>query len=308
MNTGHSKSNVAAGVWRLSDPKISLASIAAITLAAGASAHAGGISIGWLVLTVLGILAIEVAKNASGEVVDWDSGTDASILPDERTPFSGGKRVIVDGFLSRVQTVRVALVAYAAGIAIGVVIAMLRDPRVWWFGLVGVACAYFYHAPPLRLSYRGWGEAAVALCYGPLIACGTYLVQQRRIDGPVIPLSFLLGVLIAAFLWVNEFPDARADAQANKRTLVVRLGKARAARTFAILVLGPFATLVLLAWTELPRGVLLALAGAIPALHAARIILATPDDNRRVAAAQGSTLVAFVLFSLGSAIGLALWQ
>ena len=78
-------------------------------------------------------------------------------------------------------------------------------------GLVGVACALFYHAAPLRLSYRGWGEVAVAFCYGPLIACGTYLVQHHRVEGPVVPLSILLGALIAAFLWVNEFPDARAD-------------------------------------------------------------------------------------------------
>ncbi len=308
MNTGHSKPDVAAGVWRLSDPKISLASIASMTLAAGAAMGAGDLSVPWLALTVVGILAIEVAKNASGEVVDWDSGADVAVLPDERTPFSGGKRVIVDGLLSRGQCARVAVVAYTTGIAIGVVIATLREPRVWWFGLAGVACAYFYHASPLRLSYRGWGEAAVALSYGPLIACGTYLVQLRRIDGPIVPLSLLLGCLIAAFLWVNEFPDARADSLAGKRTWVVRLGKARAARAFAILVLGPFAAVAVLAWTGLPRGALLALAGAIPALHAARIVLAIQNDNRRIARAQASALVAFVVFALGGAIGLALWR
>jgi 1,4-dihydroxy-2-naphthoate polyprenyltransferase len=299
---------VGAGVWRLSDPKISLASIASMTLAAGAARHAGDVSVTWLAITVLGILAIEVAKNASGEVVDWDTGADAAIRPEERTPFSGGKRVIVDGFLTRAQTVRVALVAYAIGIAIGVVIATLREPRVWLFGIVGVACAFFYHAAPLRLSYRGLGEAAVAFCYGPLVACGTYLVQHHRVDGLVVPLSILLGLLIAAFLWVNEFPDARADALAGKRTLVVRMGKERAARVFAALVVGPFLALAVLAWTGLPPGVLLALAGALPALQAARSVLSTPDDTRRIAAAQGSTLFAFVLFALGSAAGLALWR
>ncbi|HXV12922.1 MAG TPA: prenyltransferase [Candidatus Krumholzibacteria bacterium] len=303
-----SKSNVGAGIWRLADPKISLASIASMTLAAGAAVRAGEVSMVWLVLTVLGILAIEVAKNASGEVVDWDSGTDAAIRSDERTPFSGGKRVIVDGLLTRAQTVRVAAVSYAIGIAIGAVIAMVREPRVWYFGVVGVACAFFYHAAPLRLSYRGWGEAAVAFSYGPLIACGTFLVQHHRIGGPVVPLSILLGVLIAAFLWVNEFPDARADAQAGKRTLVVRLGKARAARIFAILAVGPFAVLPALVATGLPGGVWLALVGLLPALNAARIVHSEPEHHARIAAAQASTLVAFLLFALGGAIGLAAWR
>jgi 1,4-dihydroxy-2-naphthoate octaprenyltransferase len=308
MNVAAKEKNAAAGVWRLSDPKISLASIASMTLATGAAAHAGDLSLGWLALTVLGVLAIEVAKNASGEVVDWDSGVDVAVRADERTPFSGGKRVIVDGYLTRAQTVRVAAVAYTIGIVIGVVIATLREPRVWLPGVAGVATAFFYHASPLRLSYRGWGEVAVACCYGPLIACGTYLVQHHRVDGPVVPLSILLGVLIAAFLWVNEFPDARADEQAGKRTLVVRMGKARAARVFAALAGGPFVALVLLGLAGLPRGVLLALLGVVPAARAVRIVLSAPDDSGRLVAAQTSTLTAFVLFAFGGAAGLVLWR
>ena len=34
-------------------------------------------------------------------------------------------------------------------------------------GLAGVALAYFYHAASLRLSYRGLGELAVMVTYGP---------------------------------------------------------------------------------------------------------------------------------------------
>jgi len=60
---------------------------------------------------------------------------------------------------------------------------------VLWLGLAGVALAFFYHAPPLKLSYRGLGEAEVALCYGPLIASGTFLVQRGSIPADVVTLS-----------------------------------------------------------------------------------------------------------------------
>lgn len=43
-------------------------------------------------------------------------------------------------------------------------------------------------------------------------------------------LSLVLGLLIAAFLLINEFPDYRADRAGGKRTLVVRLGRERAVR------------------------------------------------------------------------------
>ena len=104
-----------------------------------------------------------------------------------------------------------------------------REPSVVWFGLAGMAFAFFYHAPPFRLSYRGLGEMAVAVSYGPLVTAGTYLVQRGTIPTGIVLLSLPLGVLIAAFLWINEFPDYTADALSGKRTLVVRLGRAGAA-------------------------------------------------------------------------------
>lgn len=80
---------VRAGFWRLADPKISLASMASIFLGAAAAAHDGALAPGWLVLTILGIFAIEVAKNASGELFDWDSGADLAVVPEDRSPFFG---------------------------------------------------------------------------------------------------------------------------------------------------------------------------------------------------------------------------
>ena len=152
-------------------------------LGAAAAARGGSLSPTWLVLTVFGIFAIEVAKNASGEIFDFDSGTDLSVAPEDRSPFSGGKRVLVDGLLTRRQIAVIAGAGYGLGIAAGLLIAWLREPRVLIFGIVGVAAALFYQAPPLRLSYRGLGEVAVGFCYGPLIACGTYLVQRGGVSG-----------------------------------------------------------------------------------------------------------------------------
>jgi 1,4-dihydroxy-2-naphthoate octaprenyltransferase len=67
------------GLWRLADPKISLASMASMALGAAASAHDGPLAWGWLALTVCGVFFIEVAKNASGELFDFDSGADLAV-------------------------------------------------------------------------------------------------------------------------------------------------------------------------------------------------------------------------------------
>lgn len=294
----------AAGIWRLADPKISLASAASMTLGAAAAAAAGPIAWGWLALTVLGIFFVEVAKNASGEVVDFDSGTDQAIQPGERSPFSGGKRVLVDGLLTRSQTIAVATACYLAALVVGLVIVFYREPHVLEYALVGVALAYFYHAGPLRLSYRGLGEAAVALAYGPLICVGTYLVQRGTIAPAPLLLSIPLGLLIAAFLWANEFPDARADQQAGKRTLVVRLGRPEASRALVFILVTAFTLLAALPLIGVPIGAWLGLLAIGPAVQAARNLLAGPEDMQRIVPAQAQLLLAFVLYAVAVAVGL----
>ncbi len=305
---GPSKSGGRAwrGIWRLADPKITLASAASMLLGAAAAVHDGPVAWGWLALAALGIFFLEAAKNASGEVFDFDSGVDQAVTEEDRSPFSGGKRVLVDGLLTRGQTAAAAAAFYAAGIGCGLAVVLAREPAVLWLGLAGVALAFFYHAPPLRLSYRGLGEAAVTAVYGPLICCGTYLVQRGTVPGTIVLLSLPLGLLVGAFLWVNEFPDFRADAAAGKRTLVVRLGREQASAAFGWMVLAAFGGLLALPAAGLPVGVWLGLAGLPHGLAAARRLRASPGTTARIVPAQAWTLLSFVLTSVGAAVGLVL--
>jgi 1,4-dihydroxy-2-naphthoate octaprenyltransferase len=292
-----------AGFWRLADPKITLASMSSLFLGACFALKDGPLSIAWLAATVLGIFFIEVAKNASGEIFDFDSGTDLAVKEEDRSPFSGGKRVLVDGLLTRGQTKAIAVAAYALGVASGLAIVAFRQWNVVWLGMAGVGLAYFYHAPPLKLSYRGLGELAVALCYGPLIAVGTYLVQRGNVRAGIVWASVPLGLMIGAFLWVCEFPDYLADREAGKRNLVVRLGRIRASRAFALLVASAVASILLLPLAGLPRTVTLGAVSAIPAWMAARRLLINPEYTHQIIPAQVLTLAAFLITALGCGLG-----
>ena len=296
--------NFGAGLWRLADPKISLASMASLFLGACAAYADGPVHWGWLAVTVAGIFSIEVAKNASGEIFDYDSGADPGIRPEERTPFSGGKRVLVDDLLSRRQTAGIAVAGYLLGIAAGLIIVWYREPQVLWLGIIGVGAAYSYNGWPLKLAYRGLGEATVAFCYGPLICCGMYLVQRGTVTLQVLALSVPLGLLIAAFLWINEFPDARADKEAGKKNWVVRLGPQKASRVFALIMATAFILLAELPMTGLPKHVWLAGVALVPARLAMRRLWTGYNQPQKLMPAQAQTLLAFVLFGLAGGVGL----
>ncbi len=292
------------GFWRLADPKISLASFAGMFLAACMAAADHGLAWGWLALTVLGVFCVEVAKNASGELVDYDSGTDLAVEDADRSPFSGGKRVMVDGLLTRGQTRALATVFFLAAITIGLVIVCWRDSRVLGFGLAGMALAWYYHGGSLRLSYRGLGELAVALAYGPVVVCGTYFVQTGYLSAPLLHTSMALGLLIAAFLWINEFPDYRADRQAGKNNLVVRLGPDRAASGYVLIVTTGYAWLLLtVIYYPTASGLMAGMIGAFPAAFSAWRLLQSENVSARLIPAQAACLASFVLMATGAGLG-----
>jgi 1,4-dihydroxy-2-naphthoate octaprenyltransferase len=296
------------GLWRLADPKISLTSVAGITVGVAAVLVSADALIAWdwLAVTFAAYFCVEVAKNAWGEVVDWDSGVDAAVDPADRTDFSGGKRVLVDRLLTRRQTWAVAALFTLSGLALGAAIVFVREPAAFWIGAIGFVLGWSYHGPPLKLAYRGLGELDVVACYGPLIVLSTELIQVHSMSPGALGLSLPLGLLIAAFLIVNEFPDYRADRAHGKRNLVVRLGRRRAAWLLVAVYGVAFALLASLPLLGLPGGVLLGGIAAIPAAAAALQVLRRPENFHRDRPAQPLALVAFLAYAAGVVAGAAL--
>lgn len=57
---------------------------------------------------------------------------------------------------------------------------------------------------------------------------GAYFVQTGMLNAEPLLASFPVSLLITAILYINEFPDYLADKTVGRRTLVVRLGRAKA--------------------------------------------------------------------------------
>jgi 1,4-dihydroxy-2-naphthoate octaprenyltransferase len=305
------RSSVAEGFWRLADPKISITSLACMVVGGSVAAAEGPIRWIWLVATGLALFCMEVAKNAWGDVFDYDSGTDLAVAPVDRTNFSGGKRVLVDRLLTRGQTWAIAVGFGLAGLLLGAAIVFWCAPAAFWIGIVGLALGWSYHGPPLRLAYRGLGELDVVLCYGPLIAVSTYVIQTNTWSWDVFWLSLPLGLFIAAFLWVNEFPDYTADKSVGKNNLVVLLGRRRASRVLPLIYLSGFVLLAVLPLSGLPglpTAVLLGLLALPTAAYACGRAWVQPETFYRHHPVQPAALLTFVLYSIGVGAGVLIGQ
>lgn len=240
-----SASRIVQGIWRLADPKLCIASTVPMIVGAAMAYNAvGSINFYWFFWSLFGVYLIETGKNAINEVVDYNSGVDRFVSADKRTPFSGGKKTIVDGLLTIEDTKIIAFVTMLAAVIIGIYISVMREPLVFWIGIVGFLISIIYSIPPFKLCYRGLGELAIGFTYGPLVLLGTYVVQTHNFELKAFIVSLVIGFLITNVVWINQYPDYEADAKGKKLNWVVRMGKKQGIKVYILLYLLAYLTLL----------------------------------------------------------------
>ncbi len=200
-------------------------------------------SLPFFLLAFVGAVFIHIGANMGNDAWDFRSGNDLAVR--HLNPFAGGSRVLLRGVINPTAHLGVALAFLALGSLIGIYLVTQVGLPLLWLGIFGVAVAYSYVGPPLRLAHHGVGEIAVGIEFGPITVLGTYFVLARAFDPAAIVLSISLGLLVAGILWINEVPDIPPDAAVGKRTLVVRLGVEKSTKVFAGIIVAAYAILVL---------------------------------------------------------------
>ena len=218
-----------------------------VILGAAISWHAGyPFQWGYFFLTLVGIIAIHAGANTINDYFDHLSGND-EINEDFVRPFSGGSRAIQKNTITAKNMLVLSICCYAIGIVIGLILAFTRGAPIFWIGLIGVAIGILYVMPRVNLAGKGLGELGILIAFGTLCVVGSYYVQSQHLDWEPFLVSLPIGLLITAVLWINEFPDYKADEAVGKRHLVVRLGKRKAAKIYVSLMALTYIIIIVLA-------------------------------------------------------------
>ena len=267
-----------AAFVRLGRPQFLVGGFLLYALGAAVAVVNGAVlAIGPYLLGQAAVTAIQLMTHYANDYFDVAADR-ANLTP---TQWSGGSRVLVGGVLSPRVALRAAQLLALVGAALVVTI-FLRGGRATALALaVALALAWAYSAPPFRLHSRGLGELTTAVVVTGLTPLSGFLEQRGALAGaaPLLLAQLPLMGLQFAMLLAIEFPDAAGDAAVGKRTLVVRLGGARAAALY--------------------RAVLVAIYGAIPLLLGAGLPLP---------AALGSALMFPVAAWQWRALGAGAWR
>lgn len=258
-------------------------------------------------LTVLFALVAHAGANVVNDYHDALNGSDAA-NQDRLFPFTGGSRFIQNEVLSLKETRGFGYALLAAVIPAGLWLTAHSAPGLILIGLAGLLVALAYSAPPLKLMSRGLGEGAIIAGW-LLVVLGTDFVQRGAFATLPLVAGLPFALLLAAILYINQFPDMRADAAVGKRTLVVRLGAEVASRGYVLLIAVAYFWLALaLLSSAVPPWCAVALAPAVFSARAARQLLAHARQPQQLVPAIKQTVAAANLFGILMAASLVLGQ
>jgi 1,4-dihydroxy-2-naphthoate polyprenyltransferase len=277
-------------------PRTLPTAVSPVLVGTGAAVGAGAVAPGRALLAMVVAVALVIGVNYANDYSDGIRGTD-----DERV---GPVRLVGSRLAAPAAVRNAAFLCFSVAALAGLTLVSLT--RMWWLVAVGALCiagAWFYTGGRRPYGYAGLGEVAVFLFFGPVAVLGTTLTQSGPPGAPAIVGAVGVGLLACAVLVVNNLRDITGDAAVGKRTLAVALGDADTRRLYAALVLLPLVLTALAAIRSWPM--VLGLLALPLAIAVARRVLGGAD-GRRLVRVLGDTGLLLLVWSVATAIGLAL--
>ncbi|MCI0515693.1 prenyltransferase [candidate division KSB1 bacterium] len=241
-------------------------------------------------LTVLGVTLNHIALNLTDDYFDFRHAVDP-VAASEKNPYSGGSGAITAGLLTPKQIFRAYWFGYSLTMAIGVALTIFRGWPVFALGVWGMACAYFYTAPPIRYGYYGFGEVSQLLNFSLTIGLGAYYVQAQQFSWEAAIVVLPLGCLMFSMITINEIPDRACDESGQKRTLVVIFGAKTAVWLYGLGLAAAFLTIALAPWLGYASfWIYLTFFGLPWAWQAFQILRQNYTDSQKMAPANALTI------------------
>jgi 1,4-dihydroxy-2-naphthoate octaprenyltransferase len=153
------------------------------------------------------------------------------------------------GLLTPAQ-VRMAIgAAIVLTLILGLPLVQLRGAPALAIGVASILAALAYMGGPRPIAYTPLGEPTVLVFFGLVAVVGTdYALTGTAADPAIWLAGAALGGIATAAIMVNNARDWEHDREVGRRTLAVVVGRSAMDGLFSLMVLGPIALLVPIAW------------------------------------------------------------
>lgn len=180
----------------------------------------GRVNIGYTLLVLLALTMAHASNNLINDYYDYKLGTDTKDYP--RTQYA--PHPLASKLITEKQLLGAFFLFSAIELAIGIFFAVKVGIWAILFAVAGFLLSVLYVMPPVKLKYRGLGELAIFLIWGPLITVGTYYVITGKMPLNAWLASIPYGLVVMNVLLGKHLDKFDADKKKGVRTLPVVLG------------------------------------------------------------------------------------
>ncbi len=179
-----------------------------------------------IILELLAILFLQLSMNVFNDY--FDSKSYADIFNPGQGSMHGGSKFIKFELIEPSKSFQIGVILSVLGLFLSLLLIYFSSRfDLLAFGFFVFLFALAFSTPPLKLSYRGWGEIQIPILLVVAPVVGTiYLFTGSwgftpffELYGLIIPLALTL----FQFTLVNSMADSEADKKAGKETLAIKL-------------------------------------------------------------------------------------
>jgi 1,4-dihydroxy-2-naphthoate octaprenyltransferase len=171
-------------------------------------------------VVVIALCLAHASNNLINDYFDFKQGLDT---PDyERTQYA--PHPLASKIISEKKLLAVFVMFSTIELGAAVYLFTKTGWPVMAFAAAGFLISVFYVAPPVKLKYRGLGEFAIFLIWGPLITVGTYYVIAGAMPLRAWLLSIPYGLVVMNVVLGKHLDKYAKDKEKGVKTLPVVLG------------------------------------------------------------------------------------
>lgn len=178
------------------------------------------------IFLLLTAVLLQILSNLSNELGDWKKGTDRQQPGRKALSLQSGK-------LTEKQLIRAIVVTLVLTAISGLVLIYLAFGTFSGFtpllflalGALALTASVLYSTGKKPYGYRGLGDVAVFLFFGPAAVGGSYYIYTGSPDPEILAIAVAIGLLATAVLNVNNIRDFENDKKFGKITFAILLSR-----------------------------------------------------------------------------------
>ena len=281
--------------WTATRPR-TLSISATPVLVGSALAWAEGADPAWFLMlaALCCAILIQVGTNLHNDAADFEGGND-------RADRVGPLRVTAAGWVSPAAVRHAAIFSYALALVLGSILVAAGSWPILLAGLASLAAGWSYSGGRRPISHTPLGEVFVLVFFGLVAVAGSHWLQLATWSSKVLLAGMVVGTPAAAVLLVNNYRDLEDDVRCGRRTLAALVGRRYSRMIYSLLMLSPFAILLLIALQGMSGALLglLALPFSLSLIRRLYFVKPGPQLNLLLAGTAQAGFMIGVLLSIG---------